>query len=584
MSITRTHGRSPYVLLDRASASLCRPRHWALLVAVALAIGVAHALSVLPLPLILGTGSFWEFPRGTVPGGGSDMAQVLIGYDSLVLGPWRWPVLWVPTLYPPAGTNVFWLDPVPLVGLAGKAVFWATGHFVNLLGAWLFACFVLPGVAMTGVLWMAGQRGLIAAVAGAALTDAMPFFMFEWGHVPLLSQFLLILGLFLYAARQRHPDARWVACCWPALLAVTVLTNAYLFAMVGGLWAAALVQRGLDRRAPPRRLLAEAAVSIAVVVVVLLACGVLSSGLGRAGTYGYGVFSMNLASPYLPQFSGAIPPLAGYLVGMRSQVFDYVGVGGLIVLLFGAIAAIPLLRREARAHAALIVLCVAWYLFALSHRVTLGSHLLVQVPLPDALVHALGSFRASGRFFWPVGYAAIAAGVVLMLRRFRPRTAVAVLLLAAALQVVDAGPQRDAIAATASGPAPPALDRARAAAVVARSSGVLVFPTFGCEDTEVGDDGQLTPENARLVQAIMEIQVLAARANLPINSAYLSREGPSCAAQRQPLRDKLVPGQAYFYLTPFTPSPAQLDGADPASVCSMLDWLKYCLLPVAKAG
>lgn len=569
--------------LDRAAAGLCRPRPWPLLAAVALAIGVAHALRMLPLPLILGSGSFWTFPRGTVPGSANDMAQVVVGYVSLVRAPWGLPLLQVRTLLPPDGTNIFWLDAVPLVSLAGKLVFAATGSVVNLLGAYLFACLALPGVAMTGVLWMAGQRGLIAAIAGAALADAMPYFLFEWGHIALFAHVLVILGLFLYAARLRQTRARWVVLGWPALLAVAALTNLYLFAMAGGCWAAALVQCGLDRRLPPRRLLAEAAASVALVVLLLLAAGILSPQLAAARFAGYGVFSLNLASPFVPQLSGVIPPLAGYWVGMHQQVFSYLGLGGLLVLLAGALAALARgrsgLRRMARAHAALLVLFAAWYLFALSHRIMLGGHLLLALPLPDTVVYAFGAFRAAGRFFWPIGYAAVACGAVLTLRHWRPRTAAALLLLAAVLQFADAGPTREAIAASAQGPAAPALDRARVAAVLAQARGVLVFPVFGCEPATLDADGHLTADSSRRSQAIMEIQLLAARANLPINSVDNARGTPDCAGQEQAMQAPLRRGQAYFYLTPFTPDRSQLGGADPAAACPALDWARDCLLP-----
>ncbi len=558
--------------MDRLVETLCRPRHGALLAAVALAIGATHALAMLPPSLVLGSGPFWLFPRGTVPGSGSDMAQVLVGYTALVRAPWGWPLLWVPTLLPPAGTNIFWLDAVPLVGLAGKLLFSVTGTFVNLLGLYLFACLVLPGLAMTGTLWLAGQRGLIAAIAGAALADAMPFFLFEWGHVALFGHFLVVAGLFLYAARRRRPAAAWVALGWPALLGAAALTNIYLFVMTGGFWAAALLQCGLDRRLPPRRLLAEAAAGMVFVAALLLATGILSSDLGAAGSGGYGVFSMNLASPFVPQLSGAIPPLAGYWIGMRVQVFSYLGLGGLLVLLGGAVAAFPVARAAARGHGALLGLCGLWYLFALSHRVMLGSHVLLELPLPDALVHALGAFRAAGRFFWPIGYAAVAAGILLMLRRFRARAAVALLLLAAVLQLVDAGPERAAIAASAAGPAPPALDRQRAAALVAQASGVLVFPSFGCEPAELGADGRLTAASQRRTQAIMEIQLLAARANLPINSVDNARVAPDCAAQRVLRGQPRLPGRVYFYVTP-NPPPAGEDAGE----CGMLDWVRYCL-------
>ena len=115
--------------------------------------------------------------------------------------------------------------------------------------------------------------------------------------------------------------------------------------------------------------------------------------------------------------------------------------------------------------------------------------------------------------------------------------------------------------------------------MLAQARGVLVFPVFGCEPATLDADGHLTADSSRRSQAIMEIQLLAARANLPINSVDNARGTPDCAGQEQAMQAPLRRGQAYFYLTPFTPDRSQLGGADPAAACPALDWARDCLLP-----
>lgn len=59
-----------------------RPRPLTLLPVIAFALGAAHALTMVPLPVVLGSSGFWTFPRGIVPGSTNDMAQALTGYLS----------------------------------------------------------------------------------------------------------------------------------------------------------------------------------------------------------------------------------------------------------------------------------------------------------------------------------------------------------------------------------------------------------------------------------------------------------------------------------------------------------------------
>jgi hypothetical protein len=121
-------------------------------------------------------------------------------------------------------------------------------------------------------------------------------------------------------------------------------------------------------------------------------------------------------------------------------------------------------------------------LFALSNRVFLGSHLLVTVPVPQAVLRLFGLLRSSGRFVWLPGYAIMAGSVVLALRRKRSWPTATLCLAAATLQIVDAWPLRAAISAAASDPVPALFDRDAVAALAARSDAIEVFPTYCCRE------------------------------------------------------------------------------------------------------
>jgi hypothetical protein len=602
---SRPSGRTA-TLLD----ALFRPHSLATLCALSLVLGAIYALSVFPLSLIAGNGPFWSFPRGTIAGSGSgsadDLADPLVGYLYLMHAPWGLPLLHVSRLGGPSGTNIFWLDALPWVSLLGKLLFTLTGLQVNLLGAFVFLCFSLPGVAMTALLALGGQRSLVAALAATVMAETAPFLWFGWGHLALSAQVLVIAALCSYAATIRWPTDRRVSFGWLALLELTLLTNLYLLAMVGSLWAAGLAQRCLQRSLPPRRWLGEAVLVPAALLATMLATGILTPDLGAAGTAAFGVLSMNLASMVVPQMSGVVPGLAHYRVGMglQHEGFAYLGLGMLLVLL-AALRFVPgWLRRSATRHGCGIALLVLCFLFALSNRVYLGSHLLLDLELPPALARALGSFRSSGRFIWPVDYALIALGLLLVLRHLRRGPALALLALACVLQLLDVRPLRALVAASAAVPRAAVLDRAAAAALVQRATSLRVYPSYGCVRGEMarGDPQSLPadlaqalfardpygraeipanlPDRTRvaiaqrevLLQANMEFMLLAARANRPTNTVYNARLHTDCPAERREMRDPMQPHVAYVFLTT---APA----AAPPGACRPQDWFTTCLLP-----
>jgi hypothetical protein len=294
------------------------------------------------------------------------------------------------------------MDAIPWLSLLGRVIHTLTGETVNLIGVFVFACFALPGVSMTGLLAAAGARSLIAAAAGTMIAEATPYLLYRWGHVPHAAHVWIIVGLALYLLQVRRPREAWGAVAWGLVLPLVLLTNVYLFAMSGACWAAALAQRLLDRTASLWRIAAEFAGVAGVVLLVMAVTGILSPELGSAGSGGFGWWSMNLLSPVVPQMSGLLPRLAHFRIGMGGQYEGFAWVGGGVLFLGVATARAWLrwLRARGRAHLALLAIFTLFMLFALSNRVWFGSHLVLDVDLPDRVLKLLGTFRASGRFFW----------------------------------------------------------------------------------------------------------------------------------------------------------------------------------------
>ncbi|MDE2580463.1 MAG: hypothetical protein KGL52_02395 [Rhodospirillales bacterium] len=552
----------------RVIAALFAPRPLPLLLLVAFAIGAVHAATMFAPRFVAGLPGFWTFPRGIVAGAAVDTAQLLVGYLYLLQSPWTLPLLHVGNILPPHGINALWLDPVPWLALVGRGIYDVTGRIPNLLGAYVFLAFSLPGVAMTWLLSRAGQRNLLAAVGASLLADAAPFLLQEWGHVALCGQVLTIFALALYLASLQRPDSGRIAAAWFVLLAVAFLTHLYLFVMVGGIWVAGVMQRGLNRGGAGRRLMQEAVAAVGLILAIGLLTGILSWQDRVGGTSEFGQFSLNLGSPFVPQLSGVIPPLRHYWIGMHSQVLGYLGLGALLVLACAAPGMFAWLRERGRHHAALLVVLAGFYLFALSNKVTLGSHVLLHVALPSALAYMLGAFRASGRFFWPVGYAALVFGVLIVLRRYRPGVAVVILGVAGLLQIVDVAPLRQEVAASARAAVPPVVDRAAVDRLLARAHGVMIFPSFAC--IGAGLDPQRTDH---LQHVDMEIQLLAAWRDLPTNSAKTSRDiSTDCRQEAQPAR--LRPGVAYF----FTAGGLVPPSSAPAGACRRIGMLEACLV------
>jgi hypothetical protein len=541
---------------------------WLLLLAN-FALGCVCAASVLPVDVVAGTSPFWNYPRGI------DEANVLVGYRYLIGSPWTFPLLHAPLLGPEPGTNVFWLDTVPWLALVGKAVSGLIGAPVNPYGLHLFACLSLPATAMAALLVVGGQRTLLAALSGGVLVESTPYLWWRAGHFALLSHYLIIFGLALYLFTVRRPASWRLQLSWGAFLVLALLTNIYLFVMVAGLWAAALAQTWLDGRIGA----VGASISIASVAIgvlgVMLLTGPYARDLAAAGTNHYGIFSMNLLSPVVPQMSGAVPFLRRFTVGVsgQSEGFAYLGLGALLLLCGNAQAVRAWIARRGVQHAALITLLGAFILFAVSNRVYAGNWLVLDVPIPLALAHALGTFRGSGRFFWPVGYAVVALLITLTLRNYRPGRAIAILSLAALIQWVDVGPLRASVGEKVTHSMPATFDRGQLAARMAEGSEVVIVPSFTCTVDAAAHNLISIETRDILLRQNLELQLAAAEAKRRTNSVYAARDLTSCASQHKRDEGMLRPRVLYIFLRGFDP-PADQWGEK--AFCEAIGDARFC--------
>ena len=562
--------------------------NWQLLV-VAIVVGAIWAASLFDWSFVAGRHMFWRFPHGTIPRSQMDMTQVLVGYVYFVQSPWHLPVFYVSALNTPTGANVIFTDLVPIVALIGKLIRSLTGTTTNPYGAYLFLCFALPGVMMTLVLIAAKIRYAFAAIIAAIFADTTPVLLWRWGHIALEAQFLLIGALALYLFSLRNRTWRGLASVWIAHLTLAYLTDIHLFAMVGTVWLCAIIQRRLNGLATTREALGTAALTVALVTVIIALGGQFGVGGGLPFEY-YGFHSMNLLSPIMPQVSGLLPGLGGVIdaTGGQYEGFNYLGLGLLLASLIVLVVEVTWLRQNLKQHVALSVAFAALTAFAISHRVFAGHWLLLELPLPHYINQVFGIFRSSGRFFWPIAYAQMAIVIVLGFRRAQPLIVVC-LASAAVIQLVDVQPLRAKIIANITdGPGSREFDPGEVAHLVAGARHLEVIPSFQCMDGRTPSDQ---------LRANMELMLAAARANVPTNTVYLSRytygvtsldalRDPSraregwLAARRDDYCKQEIdraraggrPGDIFVLLSDQPLSEEMFPGI----TCSLLSWARYC--------
>jgi len=481
-----------------------------LIVAVLIALGYAWWLY--GYPMLSGSSPFWWRDN-------ADITQYLAGFNAYVHEPWHWPLLRLNSLNTPDGTLATFLDTVPLYAAILKLVHPGAGYW-NPYGLWIALCFTLQGVGAWWICREARVRSWAALAALSLLLASFPALTFRIAHTSLMSQWMLVFALAIYLRSVRL--GRVALGSWALLLVGGFYINIYLFVMASAIFAADVLRQWLLR--PPYGLAVGRPAWRAPLLAPVIVYGLLFVSMwitmlpmppGAGGReWGFGHYSMNLLAPLHGGMLLHFPNPTAH--DGQGEGYNYLG-----VFLLALTAFVVKLRGQRdpafwRRHGALLVTLVLLAAYALSNTVYLGNAQLFSLRLPHWIDGLTATFRSSGRFFWPVGYAIVVFTVLGAARHLRTAQAAMVLTAVVALQLWDLREHHERVRGAVAQAGGHAIDPARWNAFLGPDVKALQhYPPFRCSDS--------TPS-----KALLPVMAYAVQHGYPLSTGYIARASKPC--------------------------------------------------------
>ncbi|ADU12367.1 DUF6311 domain-containing protein [Asticcacaulis excentricus] len=477
----------------------------------------------------------------------------------------------------PTGLSILYTDSNPLFSLPLKLISpWLPDDF-QFIGPWFLLCLCLQYVFALRLMERYAP-GAWSALAGALLLCLLPTFYNRIGHDTLFAHWLILWSLYIFFAVE---TPRGKAIGWAANLTLASLIHPYLLIMCLFIWAADQWQalQIIRRTRDPKALIRQAAAAgmSATLCLIALWAGGAFSGTSPGGD-GFGTYSMGLDGPFNPS---GLPGFLSFLPKQEPRQafegFQYLGVGVLVLIgvawwltrrtrKLGVNTSLPTETDnrdtgEVTTQAFERVRTLKWVLIvltvlAISTKIQIFGKTLIDIPLPDAAVPALGVIRASGRLFWPVAYALVFLSLLVIYRAPKRNL---LLGLVVGLQLVELG----AFASHVKGLTARASDRTifsvaqspQWSPLIAASSRVNFVPPDPHIDT----------------QRFYNVAYRAVSAKVPVTTMYAARpdvrqQAVEMASYARFLAGEAAPDQLYVYLNPCPPPPAlrarlrELDG------------------------
>ncbi len=438
-----------------------------------------------------------------------DGAQHIIGQRYFIGDHWRWPLLVAKPLRWPDGVSVIFTDSIPLILVPTKLFRSVLPPGFQEIYLWLAICWLIQPLAAVFALRSAGERRFLPALVLAVMSVSVPTMLWRIGHQALCSHFLILFALGCYF-RTVHGSSRTAAFAPVALLIIALFIHPYLLAMVAAVLAAAPISLLLNNDRTWKRVALPYVVALGLTawIAILFGYG------GGTPSGGYGTYSMNLLSPFVPWLSSLFPGWTRPADGTGGQYEGYQYLGAGLFLLCTVTAVGFVLRpdwRILRRHAGLVLVLVGLTVFAISNQVYLGPRKIANLGRVPAIFN---DFRSSGRFFWPVTYMLLIGSVVFIARRLPRPAAIGIFAAATVLQVADTRQLRAGFWDDFHGKGDWAIDVPALRPILAKSAELTVWPRFEC-GAPVDRD-----------QAYMNLLVLASEYELRTNTMYTAHIPP----------------------------------------------------------
>ncbi|HZP22416.1 MAG TPA: DUF6311 domain-containing protein [Terriglobales bacterium] len=447
--------------------------------AVALLAGFFYALLVMgPRPLNPRNVNWVAF----------DPAYHYIGWELYRQDPHlHWPLTYTDRLGYPKGESVSLIDLNPLMAIALKPLSPLLPEPAQYFGIEvILVCALQFFFALRLLRLLTGANVIGIALGSAFFLLAPPLNYRFWGHYSLSNQWLLVAAMYVFA-RAQQPSERAVrrfAISAAVLVAIAVGINPYLafevlLVLLAGV--ASLLWR-------KKITLAQSGATVAglagIGFFVAYALGLVISGGRGYASGGYRDLSMNVLAPIDPRGWNSLifPRLHSASFG-QYEGYNYLGAG---VLLLAAIVVVATLVERKRLQldkrwvAPLALCCLVLTLLALSTKITMGAHTLVDLDPGQHATALFAPLRATGRLFWAPYYAILAAVLAAPFFLFRQVWATVLIAAALVLQFADTASLRHWVRTTISEQHPSPLKSPVWSKLNEQHQNLIVLPAWQC--------------------------------------------------------------------------------------------------------
>lgn len=369
-------------------------------------------------------------------GGWGDTWAHYLGWQNYRQSSWQFPIGANNSYGLELASSIVFTDSIPWFAIFFKGLSPFLPSTFQYFGLWILICFILQSYFSWKIVGTF-TRNLTILICGTLILSFSPAFLNRVNtHVALSSHFLILAAVYIVLnINMIHRPLKWFL-----LLIFAAGVHAYFLIMILCLFIADVVQLIRSGQVSIRRIFIRVIAILSFLTIIMWQLGYFVITSGLAAPFPSSLFKVDLLQPFnLSGWSWLASKYSPVQQG-NFEGFNYWGLGalGLIILASSGIA----LRRIHvfdffLKNFAITFTILCFGLYSLSNEVTLGRHILISYDFPSIFESISKTFRAVGRFFWPVTYFGIVASLAVLTKLLKSRLAIITFVVLSLLQIGD---------------------------------------------------------------------------------------------------------------------------------------------------
>lgn len=488
---------------------------------LSLVVTFIYLFIVYPKNFFLGTSSYWLTQT-------EDITQYIAGFNAYFSEDWHFPLFKIESFNYPIGTRSTFVDIIPLFSFILKLVVPNNFFPFNPFGFWILFSYLMSSVAAWFILKNLKINSWIALITLILLFDMSPALSARIGHISLMSHWLILFAFALYI---RNFTKKYQVLEWSVLLFISFYINIYIFTIVFSVFLVTIITTWKERSLWQNIKILLIPLSFLLVSLFLTIFPLSGDGISK--DFGWGYYSMNFLSPLS---GGNIIKLIYSEVPGQYEGFNYLGLGVILLCFYNLYLLKKLNINIFTKHKYMLVLLILFFIYSLSYKIYFGNLLVLELNYPSILEPLTTQFRASGRFFWPVGYAIIIFNIIMIMKVNNRTISIIILIMALFIQIIDLKERTRILKETASREENKILNYEKFKNYIGDTKRIYFYPKFRCAKVSSPQD------------TLLPIMLFSSENKIKLNTGYIARYEPNCNDIATEIESSDINNSTYLFM------------------------------------